>query len=222
MGKPSILGSADYRMLTKIMIGPHGAPLTPRSPVGVLVVFSCADPEVGRAAARLHRQRLVRQVVFSGGFGKDSAGLPALGITEAAFLASVAVAEGLSAEHILLEQEARNGTENAAHALRLAAKLELLPPRTRVASLAPATRSRRLYEELRYQADIGLYDIDVAAGLSSGTADPDDPQVREELIRELRGLRTMHNGATPRIYQQLDLQPGGTYWDLAQRADLGD
>jgi hypothetical protein len=215
------LGPDDYKTLAHIMAGPHGRPLTPQAPADVLVVFCCADPEVGRTATRLYRQQLIRRAVFSGRVGKDSGGLPALGITEATFLASVAIAEGLPAEAIVLEEEARNGAENAAFALRLVAKLGYLPPGTRVAGLAPAERSLRLYEELRYQAAAGHFTADVAAGLSSGSADLGDPAVRDELFRELRGLATMHQGETPRISRQPEFQQGGKYWSLVEKAGLG-
>lgn len=221
MARPDVLGPADYKMLAQIMTGPHGRILTPQSPADLLIVFSCADPEVGRAAALLHRQGVVGRVIFSGNVGKDSAGLPTLGITEAVFLASIAIAGGLPTELIFLEQEARNGEENAAFSLRLAAAREVLPAGTRVAGLAPATRSRRLYEELRYQADSGRFAVDVVAGLSSGAADSDDPDVQEELARELMGLRTMHEGTTPRIHSQPEFQPGGKHWALAERVSLG-
>jgi hypothetical protein len=102
----------------------------------------------------------------------------------------------------VLEQDARNGKENAAFSLRLATDQGLLQAGMRVASLAPAPRSRRLYEELRYQADAGGYDVEGTAGFSSGTAEATDPQVQEELIRELRGLHTMHAGDSPRIFPQ--------------------
>jgi hypothetical protein len=217
MSEPSSLESAVYGTLAKIMTGPHGRALSRRSPADLLVVFSCADPEVGRAAAKMHAEGYVHRVVFSGGVGKDSGGLALIGITEASFLASVAIAEGLPAAAITLEEESTNGAENAAFALRLAAKLGILPPGTRLASLAPATRSRRLYEELRYQADRGSYEVDVVTGLSSGVADPASPAVREELIRELRGLHTMDRGETPRIFRQDDFQPGGAYWNLVER-----
>ncbi len=218
----SNLGPAAYSALAEIMAGPHGQPLTPESPAGLLVVFSCADPEVGRAAAHLYRGRLVERVVFSGRIGKDSGGLPALGITEATFLASVAIAEGLPTDVILLEQEARNGAENAAFALRLAAKLGHLPPATRVAGLAPAVRSRRLYEELRYQASAAPFPVEVSAGLSSGTADSANPSTREELLRELRGLATMHRATPPRIHQLPEFCEGGKYWNLVRQTALND
>lgn len=222
MARLDALGPADYKILAQVMSGPHGMTLTPQSPANLLVVFSCADPEVGRTAARLHRQRLVSSVIFSGKVGKDSVGLPALGITEAAFLASVAIAEGLPADLILLEQEARNGKENAVLSLRLADARGILPAGTRVASLAPATRSRRLYEELRYQTDSGSLAVEVVAGLPSGTADPDDPHVREELARELISLQTMHEGNEPRIHFQPEFHPGGKYWTLAERVSPGE
>lgn len=211
MTNQSNLDPAAYSALVEIMVGPHGQTLTPQSPAGLLVVFSCADPEVGRAAARLHCGGLVERVVFSGRVGKDSGGLPALGITEAAFLASVAIADGLPTDVILLEQESRNGAENAAFALRLAAKLGCLAPGTRVASLAPAVRSRRLYEELRYQASAALLPVEVSAGLSSGTADPANPSTRAELLREFRGLATMHQAVPPRIHQLPEFGEGGKY-----------
>ena len=219
MGTSVGLAPTEFRQLAKIMTGPHGAPPTPDTQADLLVVFSCADPEVGHTAARLHHDHLVRRVVFSGGVGKDSGGLPRLGITEATFLASIAIGDGLPTELIILEQDARNGAENAAFSLQLAAKLGLLPAGARVASLAPATRSRRLYEELRYQAGLGQFDIHSIAGLYAGIADPEDPQVQVELIQELRGLRTMHNGDMPRIYLQPEFQPGGSHWNLSQRAD---
>jgi hypothetical protein len=216
------LGAADYEALAQIMTGPHGQPPTPQLPADLLVVFSCADPEVGRAAARLHAEKLVKRVIFSGRVGKDSVGLPKLGITEAVFLASVAIAEGLPADVIILEQEARNGAENAALSLQLASKLGLLPPGARIAGLAPAPRCRRLYEELRYQADVGSFEVKVVAGLPSGAADPRDPQVQEELLRELRGLCTMHAGETPRIHPQPEFQTSGAYAELAKRAGVSN
>ena len=214
MVTPNVLEPADYKQLAQIMTGPHGRALTPESPADLLVVFSCADPEVGRAAARLHAEKLVRRVIFSGNVGKDSAGLPTLGITEAVFLASIAIADGLPTDVILLEQEARNGAENAALSLRLAARIGLLRPGTRVAGVSPAPRCRRLYEELRYQSDIGQFAVEVVAGLPSGVADPHNPQVRQELTRELRGLATMHTGETPRIHPQAQFLPGGNYLEL--------
>ncbi|MBO3752159.1 YdcF family protein [Streptosporangiaceae bacterium NEAU-GS5] len=214
------LTAADFELLAQIMASPHGEAVSPDRPVDLLIVFSCADAEVGRMAARLHREGLINRVVFSGGIGKDSGGLPALGISEAKFLASIAIADGLSPELITLEEEARNGAENAALSLQLVARQGILGPRTRVASLAPAQRSRRLFEELRFQAHTGSYPVDVTHGFASGQIDPTSSTMRQELVNELRGLHTMHAAAVPRILLQAEFQPGGKYFDLVQRAGV--
>jgi hypothetical protein len=213
---PNALNASDYKVLARIMIGPHGRIVDQRNPVDLLVVFSAADAELARCAYRLHKAGSVRTVLFSGGAGKDSGGLTRLGITEAAFLASVAIAEGLPTEAVALEQESSNGKENAEHSLRRALTLGLIAPGRRVASLAPAVRSRRLYEELRFQAArLGI--AGVCAGLSCGSIDS-HYDTRRELLRELRGLATMHEGPTPRIFPQDDLRPGGLHHDLVSRA----
>ena len=192
-----MLSSADCTRLADLMAGPHGELITPRNPVDVLVVFSCADPRLGATAARLYDAGLVRNVVFSGGVGKDSGDLAVLDIAEAVFQASIAIANGLSAGSILLEVRARDGGENAEYSLALASAAGLLSPGQRVASLAPAPRSRRLYEELRYRAKAGYPHVAVVAGLTSGSVDPDEANVRRELVSELRGLYTMHGDGVP-------------------------
>ena len=212
----SILTQSDYQQLAAVMAATH-SDLSVASPADLLIVFSCSDPQVGRAAADLHADGLVRRVIFSGGLGEDSGGLPKLGISEAVFLASIAIANGLPTDVVLLEHEARNGAENAAFSLQLAADLGLLPKGVHIASLAPAQRSRRLYEELRYQADIRYPHVGTVSSLSSGGADPDDPQTRLELVRELRGLSTMHRPPTPRIHRLDEFQPRGTCYDLVEK-----
>ncbi|MGW3959113.1 YdcF family protein [Amycolatopsis sp. NPDC005003] len=214
------LSAADYDRLAAVMAGPHGQPVSADNPVDFLVVFSCADPRVGQEAASLYGRGLVRHVVFSGAVGKDSGGLPRLGIPEAVFLASVAIADGLPVEAISLELEARNGKENAANSLRLLNDRRLLRSGTKVAGLAPAQRSRRLYEELRFQTQDGGYDATVVAGFASGRVHADDPQVRDELVREVRGLHTMHAGASPRILPQDDFQTGGQHYDLVELSGI--
>ena len=214
------LSAADYDRLAAVMAGPHGQQVSTEGPADFLIVFSCADPRVGHEAASLYARGLVRNVVFSGAVGKDSGGLPRLGISEAVFLASVALADGLPAEAIALEVEARNGKENAANSLRLLNDRGLLEPGTKVASLAPAQRSRRLYEELRFQAQDGGYSTEVVAGFSSGSVYIEDAEVQDELVREVRGLHTMHAGASPRILPQNDFLTGGQHYDLVELAGI--
>jgi DUF218 domain len=213
----STLTPPDYRRLAALMATNHGN-VSIASPADLLIVFSCADPQVGGAAADLHAGGLVRRIIFSGGFGKDSGGLQKLGISEAVFLASIAIARGLPTDVVLLEQEASNGAENAAFSLRLAEDLGLLPQGVHIASLAPAQRSRRLYEELRYQADLRHPHVGTVSSLASGVADPDDPQTRLELVRELRGLSTMHLPPTPRIHRLDEFMPHGSHYELVEKA----
>ncbi|WP_433194331.1 YdcF family protein [Nocardia sp. CA-107356] len=215
------LSDNDYQRLAEVMAGPHGAKVSANSPVDVLIVFSCVDPTVGHAAASLYRQGLCRHVIFSGGVGKDSGGLATLGIAEAQFLASVAIADGLPFDAISLELEARNGKENAVLGLQLAAMRGLLTDGGHVASLVPAQRSRRLFEELRYQAGTGYPDLALSvSGLSSGVVDAATPGVQVELLGELQGLATMHAKAEPRIYRQDDFQAGGEYFELVAKAGI--
>ncbi len=213
------LTPGDYGQLATIMAGSHGQPVTPDQPVDLLIVFSCADPEVGRTAARLYADKLIRRIIFSGNVGKDSGGLPALSITEATFLASIAIAHGLPADVIFLEEQARNGKENATFSLRLSAEKGLLTQGVHIGGLAPTQRSRRLYEELRYQA-ASYSEVTAISGLSSGTTDPNDPDIQAELLGELRGLHTMHTDNVSRIFRQEEFQPDGAHYELVERAGL--
>src|SRR5260370_39565105 len=116
----STLTQSDYQQLAAVMAATHGD-LSAASPADLLIVFSCSDPQVGRAAANLHADGLVRRVIFSRGLGEDSVCLTRLGVSEAVFLASIAIANGLPTDVVLLEHEARNGAENAACSRQLAA-----------------------------------------------------------------------------------------------------
>lgn len=212
----SELSADDYTRLAKVMAGPHGSIVDSAHPADVLIVFACADPEVGRAAAALHRDGYCQSVIISGALGKDSGDLGAQGITEARYLASVAIDAGLPAHVLNIEERARNGRENALYSLQLAAANELIRPGSHIASLAPVQRSRRLFEELRFQAK-EYPAVAHISGLSSGHVDESDPAIQAELVAELKGLSTMHALATPRIYPQPDFLVGGVHFDLVER-----
>lgn len=218
MGEFDELTQQDRIRLLASLAGPHGIPPTHADPVDILVVFGCDDPRLAHDAAALFHRKEAGHVVFSGGVGKDSGGLVTLDIPEGIFLASVAIAAGMPSDAILIEKEATNGAQNAAFALRLATERGLLVPGSRVASLAPAPRSRRLFEELRFQAaDIP---VRVTAGLSTGaaTVDLNDPAMVRQLLREIRGLHTMHESRQPRIFPLPEYQTGGKYSDLVKHA----
>ncbi|GAB3171839.1 DUF218 domain-containing protein [Micromonospora palomenae] len=214
--------AADVPMSTRmqlldIMAGPHGTPPTPTRPTDILVVFGAADPQLAYDAVQLRDLGSVSYVVFTGGVGKDSGPLAALGIAEADFLASIAIAAGLPPGIILIERSATNAAQNAALSLRTAAAAGRVRVGTTVAALAPAQRSRRLYEELRFQAAKFDPSIEVIAGLSSGRTAVDlaSRETLAELASELRGLSTMHALDIPRIFPLPEFQTGGQYADLA-------
>jgi DUF218 domain len=206
------------RQLLDVLAGPHGTPPTPHRPADVLVVFGAADPRLAYDAAALHEGGSVRHVVFTGGVGKDSGALAGLGIAEADYLASVAIAAGLPSEVIVIERQAASGAQNAALSLRAAAANGLVPGGATVVSLAPAPRSRRLYEELRFQAAAFDPAVQVVAGIPSGKAavDLSSAATVVELGNELRGLRTLHATTPPRIFALAEFQDGGQFAALAQ------
>jgi hypothetical protein len=130
----------------------------------------------------------------------------------------VAIADKLPTNAILVEREAKNGAQNAALSLEVAAAAGLLDGRMTLASLAPAQRSRRLFEELRYQAaQVGITD-GVVTGLSVGRSavNLDDPAITEEMLREVRGLSTLHAANPPCTFLLPDFQAGGQYHDLTR------
>jgi hypothetical protein len=214
-----LLSPHEVARLLKAMAGPHGIPPAPTDPADVLIVFGCDDPQLAHDAAALVEQGSVRHVVFSGGTGKDSGGLADLGLAEADFLASIAIAAGMPTCRITIERDARNAAQNAANSLRLVVQSGRLTAGNRIASLAPARRSRRLYEELRFQAAQLAVPVQVVAGLPSGPTGADQQSgpgksIIRELTNELRGLSTMHLAQPPRIFPLEDFQPGGKYFDL--------
>ncbi|WP_433320290.1 YdcF family protein [Micromonospora chersina] len=202
--------------LLDIMAGPHGAPPTPTQPIDILVVFGAADPQLAYDAVQLGNLGSVSCVIFTGGVGRDSGPLAALGIAEADFLASIAIAAGLPPDTILIERSATNAVQNATLSLRTASAAGRVRAGTTVASSAPAQRSRRLYEELRFQAAKFDPSIEVITGLSSGRAAVNlaSQETLTELANELRG-RTMHALDIPRISPLPEFQTGGQYADLA-------
>jgi hypothetical protein len=215
---PRILTSEEKARLKEALTRNCTAPSQLSSQIDLLIVFGCADPEVALAAARLYAGSKMRKVIFSGGIGKDSGHLSQLGITEADFLASVALVNGLPSHAILLERDASNGMENARNSLTVAQKSGTLTAGAKVASLAPAIRCRRLFEELTCQA-IQYPDVEVVAGIASGPF----PYLKEsaavrEALNEVRGLSSMHSSHEPRIKPLEEFQASGEYFDVVQLA----
>lgn len=215
---PRRLTSERKARLKEALIKGCTVPSQLPSRIDVLIVFGCADSEVALAAARLYKASKVRKFIFSGAIGKDSGPLSSLGITEADFLASVALANGLPSNAILLERDASNGMENARNSLALAQRSGVLAAGDKVASLAPAIRCRRLFEELTFQA-IQYPNIEVVAGIASGPfPDLNDSTAAREALNEIRGLSSMHVSHEPRIKPLKEFQASGEYFDVVQLA----
>lgn len=190
------------------------------SQVDVCVVFGAFDPSLAYEAARLATLNPKLMVIFSGGVGKDSGALAVLEIPEAVFLAAVALSVGMRPAQILIEREAHNGESNARLSLELALGRGLLRPGGMAASLAPALRSRRMYEELRFQ----LRDVSGstgATGFSSGLEEVDDlsNDTLNEIQREIRGLRRMHASVPPRVFFLPDFHEGGRYYSVLSKLE---
>ena len=218
------LTADDYAQLAQIMSGPHGDEVSAENPADLLIVFCSDDLSLAETTVALYRQGAVKHIIFSGDVGKDSGNLVAQGVSEALFQSSWAVFAGLPRDVYDLEEMATNGKQNAMFSLDLAEQRRLLLQGRshRIASLAPAVRSRRLYEELAYQTKTGGYPVSEIGGLSSGVANPKSESVQEELVRELRGLTRMHLGEDPRISPQPDFLPGGKYRHLVVKAGIAD
>jgi vancomycin permeability regulator SanA len=119
----------------------------------VAVVFGHADAAVSASRARhasnLHRQRLVRRLLLSGG--------AASGVTpEAEQMAAVCVEAGVPPDDLLLERESTNTFENVAMALRLLAAENLLGEMSAALLVSCAWHMRRVYLTARQSFPPGI------------------------------------------------------------------
>ena len=76
----------------------------------VIVGFGCYDEDIPRRCAELYRAGYAPYVAFSGGLGRNTAGIWTR--TEAERFAAVAVAEGVPEDRIILENKSTNSAEN--------------------------------------------------------------------------------------------------------------
>lgn len=75
-----------------------------------IVGFGCYDEDIPRRCAELYHAGFAPYVVFSGGLGRNTEGLWTK--SEAERFAAIAVAEGVPAEKIILENKSTNSAEN--------------------------------------------------------------------------------------------------------------
>lgn len=91
----------------------HYVPTDEVGSADVLFVFGRDVSDLAYVAANLYLDGFVQKVLVTGGVGKDSGGLPKLGLTEASYLAALMYNEGVAAEDLLIESKATNGGENS-------------------------------------------------------------------------------------------------------------
>lgn len=79
-------------------------------PSDVIVGFGCYDEDIPKRCAELYREGYAPYVAFSGGLGRNTAGIWTK--TEAERFAAIAISEGVPEEKLILENKSTNSAEN--------------------------------------------------------------------------------------------------------------
>lgn len=82
-------------------------------------VFGRAMPSLAAKAAELYHRQLVKYILISGGFGKDSGILIPLRIPEATFLGACAVMHRVPRSVLHIETKAKNSVDNSKNGLQM-------------------------------------------------------------------------------------------------------
>jgi uncharacterized SAM-binding protein YcdF (DUF218 family) len=169
------------------------------------LVFGHADPEVSarRAtrAARLYREGLVRRLLLSGG-------PTACRSSEAAFMSSVALKEGIPHEDLLLEETSTNTFENAERSLYLLREKDLLDGITTILLVSCQWHMRRVFLVARqtFPTRVRLLACPDEESCTEATW-RESAQCRECVAGELRLLRRIVQGVFLRWPETQDLSP---------------
>lgn len=110
-----------------------------------IVGFGCYDEDISRRAAQLYRQGLAPWVLFSGGFGRNTAGL--WQTPEAERFAAIAEAEGVPEAAILVENRSTNSAENLIFTRQLLEERGIRVKR--ILAVHKPYMERRLYAAMR-------------------------------------------------------------------------
>lgn len=122
-------------------------------PADCIVGFGCYDEDIPRRCAELYRQGYAPWVAFSGGLGRNTAGL--WSGSEAERFAVIAAEAGVPAERIIVENQSRNSAENLIFTPKILGEHGVFP-RKIIAVHKP-------YMERRLQAAMGVYWPEVQA-----------------------------------------------------------
>jgi len=166
------------------------APDAPVSPEPT-VVFGRKDPLVARAAGDLVVAGLAGGIVITGGIGKDSGDILEQGFRSEAHYLGSELDKNLSRRvpeikppHVVLEEEATNGGENARNSLAILAERAI--DLSHMTGVAHATSARRLGETLKFEAEKQTGGPVVVHRVPSAYRfDPKNPADQKEAAAEL-------------------------------------
>lgn len=153
------------------------------------ILFGRKDPLVAKALGDLILPGLITDAVITGGIGKDSGDIVALGYTSEAeylkhHLDHDQAERGYDMPRVLIEPNARNGGENARFSLGLLRGGNMLLPS--LTAVAHATSARRLAEMVRHAAMSLAPEIQhVHVKPSAYVFDPRNPSDQKEAVAEM-------------------------------------
>lgn len=182
------------------------APDLPDSPEPA-IVFGRNDPRVAHKLGDLAIPGLVEIAVISGGVGKDTGDLLARGYSsEADFLFQEAQSDAQTRDyelpHLIKDEKAANGVENAHNSLNLLKKYS--NGLAAVTAIAHATSAKRLSESVKFES-IRILDASpvVHTAPTDYNFDPYNDKDRQEAASEL--LRLAERPAMGFLGEQNDL-----------------
>ncbi len=158
----------------------------------VIVGFGCYDDNVARRAAQLYHQGYAPKLLFTGGLGRNTAGL--FTISEAEKFGAVAVECGVPREDILLESKSTNTKENIDFTRALLEETNI--PHDRILGV------HKHYMERRIFAAMGVYWPQQPFSVTSF------PQTLEEALEEaVRQGMTVENTISTIVgdFQRIEL-----------------
>ena len=117
------------------------------APSACIIGFGCINDDIALHCARLYREKLAPKVLFSGGLGRNTLGRWSL--TEAERFADIAMANGVPADAILLENRSTNSAENILFTRKILEENGL--------SDAPLICVHKPFMERRLMAAMGVY-----------------------------------------------------------------
>jgi len=153
-------------------------------PADCAFVFCRDNPILAKRAAKLYLDGLVKYIMFTGGMGKDSGYLAALGCPEAVFQAAAAhLIHGIPTADIYVEPKARDGVENSQLGIETIVKNSL--PHQNLIIVCHPTQIRRLHGVHLIEAAKKHFSADYQLAGSGYKFKPQDIIDQKEAVHEL-------------------------------------